>query len=71
MLRALKAGGAFVALDLAHPVGRFIHSISDAGSPVLLMSELQTSMSLVTNEKSSFDVAMWTMRLSLVLESPM
>lgn len=57
MLSVLKAGGAFVALDPAHPADRLALIISDTGSPVILASEKQAARPLITEELASVTVA--------------
>lgn len=60
MLGVLKAGGAFVALDPAHPPDRLALIILDIDSPILLVSETQAAQPLVTEQLASAAVQPWT-----------
>lgn len=60
MLGVLKAGGAFVALDPAHPPDRLALIILDIDSPILLVSDSQAAQPLVTEHLSSAAVQPWT-----------
>lgn len=70
MLGVLKAGGAFVALDPAHPAERLALIISDTGSPVMVMSANQATTPLVTGDLSNLEVAMFTVTHESILELP-
>ncbi|KAF9768166.1 nrps5 single domain, non-ribosomal peptide synthase-like protein [Fusarium sp. DS 682] len=70
MLGVLKAGGAFVALDPAHPADRLALIISDTGSPVLLVSDMQAAGPLITGDMASLHVALCTVTQVSVLELP-